>query len=134
MTLTFVDTLYLIASINPRDQWHQKALEVGTTLKGGLVTSEAVLTEFLNFFCAYGPEMRVRSAAIVDNSLALSGVQVIEQTHDSFLSALSLYKARLDKSYSLTDCMSMNTMRELQISDVLTHDHHFTQEGFNILL
>jgi len=30
--------------------------------------------------------------------------------------------------------MSMNTMRELGIPDVLTHDHHFTQEGFNVLL
>lgn len=69
MSLTFVDTLYFIASINPRDQWHQKALEVGATLKGDLVTTEAVLIELLNFFCAYGPEMRVKCAAVVDDSL-----------------------------------------------------------------
>jgi predicted nucleic acid-binding protein len=134
MSLTFVDTLYFIAAINPRDQWHQQALEVGATLKGDLVTTEAVLIELLNFFCAYGPEMRANSAAVVYDSLALPGVQVIEQTRDSFLSALSLYNTRQDKSYSLTDCMSMNTMRELRIADVLTHDHHFTQEGFNALL
>lgn len=134
MSLTFVDTLHFIASINPRDQWHQKALEVGATLKGDLVTTEAVLIELLNFFSAYGPDMRVKSAAVVYDSLGLPGVQVVEQTHDSFLSALSLYNARKDKSYSLTDCMSMNTMRQLRMSDVLTHDHHFAQEGFNVLL
>jgi len=134
MSLTFVDTLYFIASINPRDQWHQKALEVGATLKGDLVTTEAVLIELLNFFSAYGHEMRVKSAAVVYDSLDLPGVQVIEQTRESFLSALSLYNARQDKSYSMTDCMSMNTMRELRIADVLTHDRHFTQEGFNVLL
>jgi predicted nucleic acid-binding protein len=134
MRLTFVDTLYFIASINPRDQWHQKALEVGATLKGDLVTTEAVLIELLNFFAAYGHEMRVKSAAVVYDSLDLPGVQVIEQTRDSFLSALSLYNARQDKSYSLTDCMSMNTMRDLRIADVLTHDRHFTQEGFNVML
>lgn len=134
MSLTFVDTLYFIASINPKDQWHEKALEVGATLKGDLVTTEAVLIELLNFFCAYGPEMRAKSAAVVYDALDLPGVKVIEQTRDSFLSALSLYNARQDKGYSLTDCMSMNTMRELQIADVLTHDHHFTQEGFNVLL
>ncbi|MEK6303778.1 MAG: PIN domain-containing protein [Acidobacteriota bacterium] len=134
MSLTFVDTLYFIASINPRDQWHQKAREVGAKLKGDLVTTEAVLIELLNFFCTYGPEIRVKAAAVVDDSLALSGVQVIEQTRKSFITALSLYKARQDKSYSLTDCMSMNTMRERRITEVLTHDHHFTQEGFNILL
>lgn len=134
MSLTFVDTLYFIASINPRDQWHQKALDVGAMLRGDLVTTEAVLIEMLNFFSAYGPEMRARSAAIVYTSLDLPGVQVIEQTRDSFLSALSFYNARQDKSYSLTDCMSMNMMRELRIDDVLTRDHHFTQEGFNVLL
>jgi len=134
MSLTFVDTLYFIASINPKDQWHEKALEVGATLKGDLVTTEAVLIELLNFFCDYGREMRVKSAAVVSESLDLPGVQVIEQTRDSFLSALSLYTARQDKSYSLTDCMSMNTMRELGIANVLTHDRHFTQEGFVVLL
>jgi uncharacterized protein len=134
MSLTFVDTLYFIASINPRDQWHPKALQVGATLKGDLVTTEAVLIELLNFFCAYGPEMRAKSAAVVYDALDLPGVQVIEQTRDSFLSALSLFNARQDKGYSLTDCMSMNTMRELQIADGLSHDHHFTQEGFNMLL
>lgn len=134
MSLTFLDTLYFIASINPKDQWHEKALDVGVTLKGDLVTTEAVLIELLNFFCAYGPEMRAKSAAVVYDALDLPGVKVIEQTRDSFLSALSLFSARQDKGYSLTDCMSMNTMRELQIADVLTHDHHFTQEGFKVLL
>ena len=95
---------------------------------------EAVLIELLNFFCAYGPDMRAKSAAVVYECLDLPGIQVIEQMRDSFLSALSLYNARQDKSYSLTDCVSMDTMRELQIADVLTHDHHFSQEGFNVLL
>jgi uncharacterized protein len=84
MSRTFVDTLYLIASINPRDQWHQKAQEVGATLKGDLVTTEAVLIELLNFFSAYGPEMRVKAAAVVYELLDLPGVQVTEQTRDTF--------------------------------------------------
>ncbi len=44
-----------------------------------------------------------------------------------------MYEARSDKGYSLTDCRSMNALRDLGISDVLTNDHHFTQEGFSIL-
>jgi len=28
----------------------------------------------------------------------------------------------------------MNAMRDLQKGDVLAHDHHFTQEVFNVLL
>ena len=61
-------------------------------------------------------------------------IQVIEQTHQSFLSGFSLYEQRMDKGYSLTDCISMQTMCNLEIQEVLTHDKHFTQEGFTILL
>jgi hypothetical protein len=38
------------------------------------------------------------------------------------------------KYYSLTDCISMNLMRGRGITEILTHDQHFTQEGFTILL
>ena len=50
-----------------------------------------------------------------------------------FESGLALYKSRLDKGYSLTDCVSMVVVRE-SIQEVLTHDKHFAQEGFTILL
>jgi predicted nucleic acid-binding protein len=52
----------------------------------------------------------------------------------TFLDGLTLYESRPDKSYSLTDCIAMNVMRKRGITDVLTHDAHFTQEGFHILL
>ena len=29
----FVDTFYLVARLNPQDQWHQAALEVAPALK-----------------------------------------------------------------------------------------------------
>jgi predicted nucleic acid-binding protein len=50
-----------------------------------------------------------------------------------FDAALALYEERLDKKYSLTDCASMVVMRDRRISHVLTNDHHFEQEGFNIV-
>jgi predicted nucleic acid-binding protein len=46
----------------------------------------------------------------------------------------SLYKARPDKGYSLTDCVSMQVMRQEGIAEILTHDNYFTQEGFSILI
>ena len=60
-------------------------------------------------------------------------IQIIDATHENFLNGFQLYQSRLDKGYSLTDCISMNVMREHDISEVLTHDHHFKQEGFQIL-
>jgi uncharacterized protein len=60
-------------------------------------------------------------------------VEVIQQNHETFLAGLELYRQRFDKEYSLTDCISMQTMKRLKIFEILTHDRHFTQEGFTIL-
>jgi predicted nucleic acid-binding protein len=49
------------------------------------------------------------------------------------LEGLALYKDRPDKEYSLTDCIAMQVMRQEGLTEVLTNDHHFTQEGFYIL-
>jgi len=65
--------------------------------------------------------------------LRIEKVRVIPQSHDSFLSGMALYGARLDKGYSLTDCVSMAAMRREGLSDVLTNDKHFEQEGFRAL-
>jgi len=61
-------------------------------------------------------------------------VKVIARNEMTFLNALELYESRLDKGYSLTDCISMNVCRALNINEILTHDHHFEQEGFKVLL
>jgi predicted nucleic acid-binding protein len=60
-------------------------------------------------------------------------VDVLPQTRADFDAALALYEARPDKEYSLTDCRSVLALRALGISEVLTNDRHFTQEGFSIL-
>jgi predicted nucleic acid-binding protein len=60
-------------------------------------------------------------------------VLVIPRTRESLLRGFILYKGRADKGYSLTDCISMTTMRERRLTEVLTHDRHFTQESFTPL-
>ncbi len=50
-----------------------------------------------------------------------------------FLSGFDLYRARPDKGYSLTDCISMQIMRREGLTDALTNDRHFEQEGFRAL-
>ncbi len=59
---------------------------------------------------------------------------VLPQTHQSFLDGIALYKSRPDKGYSQTNCISMEAMRQEDITEILTHDGHFTQERFTILL
>jgi len=131
----FADASYWIALINPKDQWHRRAIEASQSLGAALLlTTDEVLIEVLNYFADRGDEMRRAAAINVQEILLNKNVSIIPLSHDSFTSGLSLYQARLDKGYSLTDCISMNAMREQGLTDVLTGDHHFTQEGFRILL
>ncbi len=131
----FVDTAYWVARLNQNDQWHQQAKQLEVQVRNGkMVTTELVLVEVLNYFSGFGSKTRMEASKVVQAILVSSDVSVIWQTQELFEVGLNLYKARLDKGYSLTDCVSMVVMQIESIQDALTHDHHFTQEGFTILL
>jgi predicted nucleic acid-binding protein len=97
------------------------------------VTTEEVLTEYLNFFCSSPEHMRRNVAMVGEAVFRDPSVRVIPQSDDSFRSGLELYRARPDKGHSLTDCISMQTMRGEGLTEVLTNDRHFEQEGFRAL-
>jgi predicted nucleic acid-binding protein len=91
------------------------------------------LAEFLTACSSSGAEIRQHAARTVREALNNRQWTVTSQSCSSRLDALTLYEARPDKEYSLTDCISMQTMRREGITEILTNDHHFTQEGFHIL-
>ena len=98
-----------------------------------LITTDEVLDEYLAFFSSARPSVRVKAGNMVARLLKNSHVLVVPQSRESFLSGLDLYRARPDKGYSLTDCVSMQTMRKEGLSEILTNDRHFEQEGFQAL-
>jgi len=129
----FVDAWFLIALADPSDSHHRQAKHLDRTVAGiSLLTHDAVLTEFLTYFAAGGRNSRYQAAALVRNILQRDDYRV-ERSSDLFPAALDLYSQRLDKEYSLVDCMSMALMRERDITHVLTNDHHFRQEGFTVV-
>ncbi len=134
MIKVFADSFYWISLINSKDKWHSKAKQISKSLsESTLITTDEVLTEVLTYFSASGTNMRTLVTRIIKDILNDPNVEVIPQSHDSFLSGLDLYEQRLDKEYSLTDCVSMETMKKLTLTDILSHDKHFSQEGFKIL-
>ena len=130
MKAAFADTFYWVALTNTDDSRYEDAVAIDGVLSGApIVTTDEVLTEFMAFFSA-NRRQRKRAARTVRSLLFDANVRVIPQRRESFLAGLSLHEARPDKGYSLTDCISMQTMRSEGITDVLTDDHHFEQEGF----
>jgi predicted nucleic acid-binding protein len=135
MRRIFADAVYWVAIAHRKDQWHARAVQVSQQIGAvALVTTDEVLTEFLNHFSAYGDAIRARVTSTVRDLLNDPTVTVIPQSRQSFLFGLALYESRLDKEYGLTDCISMAAMRQEGIAEILTHDDHFTQEGFTRLL
>jgi predicted nucleic acid-binding protein len=134
MKRVFADTFYWIGLINKSDSWYQRVKSYSVNLENiEIITTEEVLTETINFFASFPTPMRAAVSQLVVQIIQDHNIQVIPQTHESFLAGLELFQQRFDKGYSLTDCISMITMKNLNIIDILTHDKHFTQEGFLIL-
>jgi predicted nucleic acid-binding protein len=130
----FADTFYWLALARPRDAWHTATRQwAGTNPAVRLVTTDEVLAEFLNALASTGPAGRAYAVATVRDIRTDRQVDVLPQTRADFDAALALYEARPDKGYSLTDCRSMLAMKALGLTEVLSNDHHFTQEGFTVL-
>jgi predicted nucleic acid-binding protein len=135
MIVVFADTFYWIAFTNIQDLAHERVKAFTRSAKPDVIcTTEEVLTEYLNYFAAWGPHFRRKAALNIQNMLDNRTVRIVPQTADSFRAGFELYRARLDKGYSLTDCISMQAMRSEGITDVLTNDVHFEQEGFRAVL
>ena len=134
MRAVFADTFHWIALADFSDTFHERALAL-TAAHGAqpLVTTDEVLTEYLNYFSDQPQALRRQVAASVRRMMGSSAIRVISQSRASFLAGLTLYERRADKGYSLTDCISMETMTREGLTDVLSNDRHFEQEGFRAL-
>ncbi len=135
MKIIFVDTSDFVAVFNKRDQLHEKALqienELGTVQR---VTTELVLVEVLNYFSEFRLDIKNYVIKSTNHFINTKEIEIVPGSSEQFIEGFYFYKSRIDKGYSLTDCVSMNVMRERNINKILTSDYHFEQEGFRILL
>jgi len=135
MRQAFADTGYWLAVARPRDQWNEAAGRAKTELgECILVTTDEVLTEFLAGMGGLGPDLRRLAVSVVRKVLDDANIRALPQSRESVLRGVALYDQRLDKGYSLVDCISMTTMHAEGLTDILTNDHHFEQEGFRVLI
>jgi predicted nucleic acid-binding protein len=135
MNAIFADAGYWIALFNPRDRLHGRAIAVSKAAAGRhIVTSQSVLTEFLNYYAPLGPMFRGRAVHVVRSIENRTDVEIVPQSAEEFEAALTLYAQRQDKEWGITDCASFLMMQERGITEALAYDEHFQQAGFTPLL
>ncbi|BAY46036.1 hypothetical protein SAMD00079811_36430 [Scytonema sp. HK-05] len=127
----FVDTLFVVALINQRDQYHQKAYELAEKLEGySLLTTDAVLLEIGN---ALARNYKDKAVEIIEQFFSSEEVEIVRLTPQIFEQAFILYKTYQDKAWGLVDCISFVVM-QAQVTQALTFDQHFVQAGFQALM
>jgi predicted nucleic acid-binding protein len=128
----FVDTLFIVALINKRDQYHHIALQFVKEFENyPLITTDAVLLEVGN---ALSSNYKNEAFELIESFLESDDVEVIRLNPDLFDEALSLYKKHQDKSWGLVDCISFVVMKKYEVTQALTFDKHFIQAGFQALM
>jgi predicted nucleic acid-binding protein len=123
--------------LNRDDDFHQRSNVLAAELDtedAHTVTSQAVVFEVLAYFSRAGATSRAIAADLVDRIRASATTEFVQSTPELFDAAVELYRRRLDKRYSLADCLGMIICRERSIAEVLTTDSDFEAEGFTILL
>jgi len=132
MPAVFADAGYWIALVNPRDMLHDRAAEYAGRLDRSRTVT--VLVEVLNGFSESGTRLRTKAAELAQAVVDDPNTDVVPQSPKLFWEALTLYSERPDKSWSLTDCASFVIMDQRRITEALTHDRHFEQNGYRALL
>jgi predicted nucleic acid-binding protein len=128
----FIDTLFVVALINQRDQHHARAVELAERYEGErFLTTDAVLIEIGN---ALARNFKRHAVEVIDHFLSSEDVEVARLSPGLFAEAFALYRSREDKEWGMTDCVSFVVMRHAGIDEALTFDQHFVQAGFKALM
>jgi predicted nucleic acid-binding protein len=130
--MTFLDTGYLAAIADSRDELHDRAMKWSHALRGKVVVSEYVLVETFNLLSR--PEDRAQVHAVVDLLRNSANCEIIYIDQPLFSEAVDFHLRRPNKEWSLTDCVSFILMKHHRIDRALAYDKHFEQAGFDALL
>jgi uncharacterized protein len=127
-----LDTSGLLALHHKPEPFHDMACSIYGTARVRL-THSYVLAEFVALAHVRGVPRR-DALKFSDWLLDAPEIEVVWVDESLHREALALLFARLDKTYSLCDTVSFILLRRFGLTDALTTDHHFEQEGFHRLL
>lgn len=130
----FVDSGYLIALSDPDDQHHDDSIDWVEILEDEgrrLVTTEFCLIELVNHLSAM--DKRHLGRQVVRDLQTHRDFDVIQCSSSLVERGLQLHAERDDKTWGLTDCISLVVMQDQSIHDVLAYDSDFDEAGKRVL-
>ncbi len=129
---TLIDTSFVVAMVNQRDENHEKAVRLSVEFdRRPTLITDSILLEIGN---SLAKDFKVEAVAAIEGFFKSYEVMVVRLDETLFSKAFDLYRFQNDKTYGLVDCISFVVMREHGITDALTHDRHFVQAGFRALM
>jgi predicted nucleic acid-binding protein len=132
MKAVFADTFFYLAFVSEEDEAHEVAIRVARKNRSPVVTTTWVLAEVGDALAA--PGQREVFLWLLADLRSDKHVTIVPPTQEQFDAGVELFSRRMDKEWSLTDCISFVVMNGRGIQDALTGDRHFGQAGFNLLL
>lgn len=133
MGKVFLDTSFLVALEDKRDQDHQSAQNYWNQAKGSVtpVTTSYICDETVTLF--YKRNLHEKAVEIGERLIHSPDMDFLHIDEEVFREGWEYFKRHQDKDYSLTDCISFVVMKKKRIQRVITFDVHFQQAGFEIL-
>lgn len=135
MKAVFVDMMGWFSLLNARDSFHEPARAAMKRFRSDrvpLVTSDYVADETATLLKMRGAERVLdQFFAALDESKALT-LTFIDR--ERFREGQRMFLKQRDHGYSFTDVTSFVVMRELGLRRAFTHDRHFREAGFEVLL
>jgi predicted nucleic acid-binding protein len=132
MNEVFADSFYYLALLIDRDEFHEKAVRYSMESERPMVTTAWVLVEVADAMAE--PVNRPAFVELLSMLESAPDVRIIPSSQECLQRGLDLYRRRMDKERSLTDCISFVVMGKERITEALTGDQHFAQAGFQTLL
>lgn len=137
MSDRFVDTSGWAELTDHTLRWHAAAVQTANEMwqQGGrAVTTNLVLIELTALLTSPLRMPKSRQIQLLDRLRGDPGIEIVAIDSALEAAAWTLWKSRIDKTWTLVDCASFVVMQQRGLTEAITSDHHFEQAGFVRLL
>ncbi|WP_164214383.1 PIN domain-containing protein [Virgibacillus sp. YIM 98842] len=128
----FLDTSAFIALYHVKDQYHKKAREIASVLKGNdLILSDSVITEtytLLRYRSGFPVARHFLESVMKEDEFIIA--EVTPAVRETTLRLLNKYS---DHKISYCDALNVAIMKEQGVQKIFAFDYHFEMMGVKLV-